>query len=394
MPNVPSCLLMISTRYVVAVFLTLLPCHGLRADECSDVLAEGLGNRVNVEQRNGFDAANKHFRCLKANQNSSQGSGGSVNARYGAFSGGGSTSSNSSSGASNEDCGSGNAQQHESAFLYYSQVMYTGAIDAWKACMLQRQSFACWAEPDGGDQDVIINLRWGILGSAPEIKYSRLTVGGRETNTRFTVGSKLDLDENVISVPRSSREAITFVVQAAPQGMGSKRCVVYVPPKSLARPPERTVHQGQWQASSVGGGGIMAPMCNCVQVITPPPPQPPMPAGPGMPPRFNQFGAGSVARIFNRCQNDVRLTVVGEAGQPPYPPPSANYPSRTYIQQTLKKEHELQADISGKIMFGMYVDLCPQQNTLPPPPFPGGPGAGIPGGGPPGIMPFPQPVGR
>jgi hypothetical protein len=207
----------------------LIPTNVLAEDSCYDVLAQQLGNKTELQTSDNAADVRHQFACSQSYSGNTHDISGGV----GWLGGRANASKGDSSQASSSDCGDASAAQHQSAFLYYSQTIYSDAIDAWKACMLERQQFACWGVSNGKN-GVTIHARWGLLGNQPTIRAATLRVGGQVTSSGLSKGDTLDADDNIVDVSRNPDQDVTFSMQASVGG-ASKTCEVWIPPYHIPK---------------------------------------------------------------------------------------------------------------------------------------------------------------
>jgi hypothetical protein len=367
-------------------------------DACRDVLISQLADTTVQQADQNASLAAAHARCAQGTQNSKNASGGNVGIGYEGFDLKVGGQQSGGSGSANSDCGNDSTDQHFHAALYYAQSVHHDMVDAWKSCMLNRQSMACWSNPTGNGRHVTVHIDWNYFSKQPQVVTSTLSVGDAPSGPAFAQGQTLMLQGNLFNFDRNEDQEAKFTLQASPDGVSSQTCEVFIPPKEtvvvhgdVVRVPREITLQWLDQPSV----GSMPPLglCRCVSISGPPRPQPLTQnlLGPHSP-----YPANSILRITNNCGREIQdYEVLDRNPQNVNPNPLAPAGGRTFGLSSVQDGQTLLVDVSGGVVGMTVMGNCPAAQFVGMPPMqpqmmPPGAGPG-PGGGftplPPGQCP-------
>lgn len=139
----------VGVRYACLMASMLFISTGAIAeDQCRDVFLRDLGNKQAVSTSQESGLALFHAKCVKQSAASNDGSSTSLGGKYDDVGVNFGQSGSNSSTSSASDCGQDSADSHFSASLYFAQSVYKDVVEAWKTCMIKRETLACWPERD------------------------------------------------------------------------------------------------------------------------------------------------------------------------------------------------------------------------------------------------------
>lgn len=356
----------IKTALLSLAGLFLILTTAARAEDlCADVLSHKLGDSIATAQGNDAESARQEARCLQNSNSSSSGSNTSVGGEYDGFGLNFGQSQSGSNASRASDCGNQSNSGHMSAFLWYTQTINREVVAAWKACMVSRQQFACWAERNGSEEHIAIHINWAILSARPRIIRSELNIGHRSPTTPFAPNSVIYLGDNMISVARNANEDVTLIVVATPDNVVSVPCTIWIPAHRNAPPPVKAQQPVQSIWTSIPPLSLPpAPiMCTCVTFAVPQ-------EGPAIPPvgAHAQNPPGSLVHAVNKCQAPVRIfSMVDTIVLNPVPATTVTpAPGRRFSLQSLLPGQEQISDVSGAVYdMGTVLD-CPMQSIARP----------------------------
>jgi hypothetical protein len=296
--------------------------------------------------------AAQHARCAQNSAGSSGTSGTNIGVNIGGNAGTFGQSHNNRNSQASSDCGSGNASDQASAALYYSQSVYHDVVEAWKACMLNRHQFACWAENLGDSRHLVIHARWPIFSARPAVVDSAIFVGSRPARPAFQAGAHLFLDDNTLRIERSPEEGVTVSIEVSPDGTAAQSCAVWVPPFEQAA-PQRAPVQVNWTSRPAISNLPTPTPCTCLSEVAPP-----LPSRPGAPPV--PFPSGSVDTISNNCSDPVAVFLMEDTVPQsifiPWLSPAAG---RRYAYVTLQPGQKISNDLGGVLNGITIPNNCP-----------------------------------
>jgi hypothetical protein len=327
-------------------------------DSCRDIFLKDLASKETTVQDKNAALASKYARCAQNSSSNASSSGSGTNAGvnaegYGSANVGQSHNSGSSSSSSASDCGSQSAEENTSAALFYSHITYPDIANNWKDCMTRREEFACWAEPTGSINHLVIRADWHILSAKPKVINSNLTVGRQNRSPPFAKGTRLLLGQNTINVDRGNDDDVSLTIDASPDNVVSRSCAVWVPsPQQAMKAP--AVVQASWRTDTPTGTLPTDGTCSCASVLKPTPPDPP-----GFLPH-TPYPSGSQLTVVNNCRSDLRVFVVNDrAARNGGIPPLTSAKERYFAYQALASEQRLNSDISDAVGVGVWFEGCP-----------------------------------
>lgn len=137
----------------LTLLLALVSAVTAHAQSCDDILDAKLLDQSSIRDQSSRDTAATYASCLK--QNSGNSGGGTL--KVGSVSLGGSAASSSAL----EDCKSQEQKDVQSYYHFAAQQgLKESAVEAWRACMLNREDLQCWPSPVSDAREVEITVSW------------------------------------------------------------------------------------------------------------------------------------------------------------------------------------------------------------------------------------------
>jgi hypothetical protein len=269
--------------------------------------------------------------------------------------------SNNSDNSSTSDCGSDSSQQHESALVYYSQSIWSEGVAAWKACMLQKQTFSCWAEKSGDDQNLIFNFNWGLQSASPKVVLASMSKDAQGFKPIWE-GKTLNLGDNILPVTRNRDYPVTVSVTATPDGVGARSCIAYVPkyeaPKVSAKPDTPLTIVAQYSANPSIAMPPPYGECKCVIAKSNIEPLPSFYVGD--PPPTKGF-----VEFTNRCGSELQLFLVVFKTGGDWSDVLINNGNKRFSYNGVKPDQTLKASLNGTGASELWVNSCPTGQFIP-----------------------------
>jgi hypothetical protein len=222
--------LSIDKRGFPFLLLAALALPAFSEEQCSDFITKATAKIVQATQTSNPNdlGAGFYHACAMTFQEYGQAYGASANVAFLRFGGKGEFSERSFGEFKKNRCKQVTGNDARSAARYYfQQGSDTGAIEAWRKCMQQREGLTCWVEPEGGNATVNINWKGG---SEPKVGDSRLSTGN--TAERAPSESLLPKGESLarglkrVQITRQSGTELVASLSLESQGAD---CSLYVP---------------------------------------------------------------------------------------------------------------------------------------------------------------------
>lgn len=233
-----------------AALMSMMAHNAYGQDRCSDILQSGLFDQSVRQSDQRYANAERYWACnaslseardyLKKQSSSSDNAGGSVS--YGIFSaegGGGKQDANSLTEEKlrswkQDNCSETSSDQNKTAFEYFAQSSVSaGVVSAWKECMQQKESFSCWASPQGNNTIFTYNWRSSDV-DLPVIRSAEVIVDG-EKYTLADPGTEVYIGSKSYSITGTSGKNTTVIVDILHENRYTHSCSAYVPvPRKVA----------------------------------------------------------------------------------------------------------------------------------------------------------------